>query len=360
MNILNWVKVIDKKISALSVENNLCTKIISPKSTCNHCIDQCPMKSISFTSNEIVIDDHCVECGLCSTVCPTGALTFNRSPLKEVIGELIHKCEQNDQVYLHCEKMPVSDRNLTTVTVPCLGMIPREAWVTVLNKCKNLSIYHADRGCTGCEISTGGKVWKKELSSGERIAGSTIKISSTIISSSQQEEYDPDRRAFLSHVLKEFKTTNKLAFKEILGSSEVQSYQEKMQEDSLSKVKSGWGEVYNHLFEVVMKESAYPYMNKRGLFLAELQENKTLQKQKDTRLPIISADCNFCGACAILCPTNAMKMETKHDSPSITLQPYKCVDCHLCEDICFTKSIQLQPQPNVNLLQKRQVLVKGN
>ena len=176
----------------------------------------------------------------------------------------------------------------------------------------------------------------------------------------KQEEYDPDRRAFLSHVLKEFKTTNKLAFKEILGSSEVQSYQEKMQEDSLSKVKSGWGEVYNHLFEVVMKESAYPYMNKRGLFLAELQENKTLQKQKDTRLPIILDDCNFCGACAILCPTNAMKMETKHDSPSITLQPYKCVDCHLCEDICFTKSIQLQPQPNVNLLQKRQVLVKGN
>ena len=63
---------------------------------------------------------------------------------KQVIGELIHKCEQNEQVYLHCEKMPVSDKNVTTVTVPCLGMIPREAWVTVLNKCQNLSIYHAD------------------------------------------------------------------------------------------------------------------------------------------------------------------------------------------------------------------------
>ena len=357
MNILNWVKVIDKKISALSVEHNLCTKMISPKSTCIHCIDQCPTKSISFTSKEIVVDDRCVECGLCSTVCPTGALTLNRPPLKDVIGELVLKCEQNEQVYLHCEKVSVSDRKLTTVSVPCLGMLPREAWVTVLNKCKNLSIYHANGGCASCELSTGENVWKKELSSGERMAGSKVKMTSTIIPSMKQEEYDPDRRAFLSSVLKEFKATNKLALKELIGSSEVPSYQEKMQEDSLSKVKRGWGEVYNHLFEVVTKESAYPNMNKRGLLLAELQENKSLQKQKDTRLPTISEHCNFCGACAILCPTNALNMETKHDSPSITLQPYKCVDCQLCEDICFTKSIQLQPQQNVILLQKRQVLV---
>ena len=57
----------------------------------------------------------------------------------------------------------------------------------------------------------------------------------------------------------------------------------------------------------------YPYMNKRGLFLAELQENETLQKQKDIATSNhYTDDCNFCGACTILCPTDAMKMETEN------------------------------------------------
>ena len=35
MNLLNWVKVMDQKMITLSVEPNLCTHMISPKSTCN-------------------------------------------------------------------------------------------------------------------------------------------------------------------------------------------------------------------------------------------------------------------------------------------------------------------------------------
>ena len=112
----------------------------------------------------------------------------------------------------------------------------------------------------------------------------------------------------------------------------------------------------NHIVEKMTNESAYPYMNKRALLLAQLQENETLQKQKDIRLPVITSDCNFCGACTILCPTDALKMETEHNRQSITLQPSKCVDCSLCEDICFTKSIGLQHQSNEMLLKQRLIL----
>lgn len=359
MDLLKWVKVMDQKMTSLRVEPNLCVQLISPKSTCHSCVDHCPTKSISFSKKQIEIDDHCLECGLCSTVCPTNALAFNRPPLEQVLSDLVHQCEQNEQVYLHCEKMPVSDKNVITVSVPCLGMIPREAWVSILNKCQNLTIYHTDSGCTSCEITTGETVWKKELDAGEKIAGSSMKIMSDITYSAKPKSFDTDRRAFLSSFFNEIKATNKLAFKELLGGSEVLSYQEKRQENTLSKVKRELDEVSLHLYEKMTNESALPYMNKRALFLAQLKENEILQNQKDIRLPTITDDCNFCGACSILCPTDALKMDTENNQVSITLNPAKCVDCSLCEDICFTKSISLQHMQNKTLLkQEQQLLVK--
>ena len=94
MDLFKWVNVLDKKMTSLSVEPNLCTHLISPKSTCHSCVEHCPTKSISFTKKKIEIDENCLECGLCSTVCPTNALLFNRPPLKQVIADLVHLCEQ--------------------------------------------------------------------------------------------------------------------------------------------------------------------------------------------------------------------------------------------------------------------------
>jgi formate hydrogenlyase subunit 6/NADH:ubiquinone oxidoreductase subunit I len=99
-------------------------------------------------------------------------------------------------------------------------------------------------------------------------------------------------------------------------------------------------------------------MNKRKLILDELQKNELLKKRKDYRLPTILPDCNFCGACTILCPTNALSIVSKNDSTILTLQPHKCVDCHLCEDICFFKQIFMQDESNIKLMSKTTVLAE--
>ena len=53
MDLFKWVNVLDKKMTSLSVEPNLCTHLISPKSTCHRCVEQCPTKSISFTKKRL-------------------------------------------------------------------------------------------------------------------------------------------------------------------------------------------------------------------------------------------------------------------------------------------------------------------
>ncbi|WP_409275083.1 4Fe-4S binding protein [Neobacillus sp. SCS-31] len=359
MNLLTWVNVIDKKMTALSVEANLCTKLISPKSTCKSCVDHCPKTSISFANKDIVIADTCVDCGLCGTACPTGAITMNQPPLTQFVEEAIHKSERHDKVYLHCERTPVSKGRATTVAVPCLGMIPKEAWVTLLNKCKNLSIYQPQQACAGCEISTGEKLWRRELQAGEAISCQKMKITSEISGSKESVDYNVERRDFLSALFKEIKSTNKLAVKEMLGgSNKIPTYQEKLQEDSKAKLLKEWNEVGSQFVEKMTNESVYPYMKKRSLFLAELQEREALRYQEDIRLPQINESCHFCGACAILCPTEALTMKTERGHQTITLLPYKCVDCSLCEEICYTKNIQLQQAKNRTLLENEITLVE--
>ncbi|RHW43549.1 4Fe-4S dicluster domain-containing protein [Neobacillus notoginsengisoli] len=357
MNLLNLVNVIGKKMSLLNVEANLCTKLISPKSTCNSCANHCPMNSISFAKKEIVIDDNCIGCGICAMVCPTGALLANHPPLTQVVQEAIRKSQEHETVYLYCERMPAPSRAAATVSVPCLGMIPKEGWVTLLNRCQNLSVYQPDGACGGCDISTGEKVWRSELQAAEAITSTEVNFTSHISDSKDHVPYDAGRRDFLSSFFKEVKTTNKLAISELLGgSTKIPSYQEKIKADSVSKLKKELNEVGHHLFEKMTNETTYPYMTKRSLFLAEVEGNEALRHQEDSRLPEINEECNFCGACAILCPTEALTMKSENGLQTITLKPEQCVDCSLCEEICYFKSIKLQPVQNQALLEKEVLL----
>lgn len=142
----------------------------------------------------------------------------------------------------------------------------------------------------------------------------------------------------------------------MLGSSSVQSYREKIQQDSSEKLKQQLEQVSNTIAEKVTNESSYPYMNKRRLFVEQLQKNENMVERKDIRLPAISPDCNFCGACVILCPTNALVKENENGRTRITLEPAKCIDCQLCEDICYFQSVKLETAVNGTLLMKTKVL----
>ncbi|NHC43194.1 4Fe-4S dicluster domain-containing protein [Bacillus sp. MM2020_1] len=220
----------------------------------------------------------------------------------------------------------------------------------------NLAVYHPDESCRHCEVSKGEEVWRKELGGGEAMSGKTFLITAGIQKPKQQTLYDHNRRSFFTTIFNEIKATNKLAIQEAIGGSEIQSYREKLQEEPLSKVKTEWSAVTNRIVEKVTNESAFPYMNKRKLIFKEIQKSASLQKRKDYRLPTILPDCNFCGACTTLCPTSAITKEEKDGSTTITLQPQKCVDCHLCEDICFFQNIFLQDEPNIKQLSKTIVL----
>lgn len=350
MNFIPWAKAIDKKTTALVIEPNLCTRLISPKSTCRQCVDSCPTNCITFKRDTLEISDSCLECGLCTTVCPTSALSSNRPSHQHLVEEVLHTCKENQHVYLHCQRHPIKEEGVAAVAVPCLGSIPREAWLTFLEECDNLAIHLPDGGCVGCEIKQGEELWQRELADAERMSCKRMDLALAVKKSIEMEGLDRCKRSLFHSIWREWKDVHKLAVKEAFGSGEIKTYQEKLKNDSASLIRKEWNMAANGVMEKVFKESIYPYQAKRNLFLNQLIKNKDLQTEKNVRLPIILSDCTLCGACSILCPTDALIQETANGVTQIKLIPANCVDCKLCEEICYFKQIQLVEAENGVLL----------
>ncbi|MCM3768469.1 4Fe-4S binding protein [Neobacillus niacini] len=353
MNLLTWAKAIEKKTNALVIEPKLCTRLISPKSTCRQCVDYCPTNCITFTKDTIEVSDSCLECSICTTVCPTSALSSNRPSLQQLVQTVLHTCKENEHVYFHCHKHPIKEEGVAAVAVPCLGSIPREAWLSFLEECDNLTVYLPDGGCVDCVIKQGEQVWKRELTAGETMSGKRLVVVSDVKQSRGMDELDQRKRLLFYSVWSEWRAVHKLAVKETLGTGEIKTYQEKLKNDGASLIRKEWTEAANGVMEKVFNESTYPYQAKRNLFLDQVRKNKDLQAGKNVRLPMILSDCTLCGACSILCPTDALIQETINGVTQIKLNQKNCVDCKLCEEICYFQQIKLIEKENRELLRER-------
>jgi hypothetical protein len=64
-----------------------------------------------------------------------------------------------------------------------------------------------------------------------------LQVSTTIEQRKQQVQYDQSRRSFFSTLFDEVKSTNKLAVKEWLASDKIRTYQDKMKEDPVLRLK---------------------------------------------------------------------------------------------------------------------------
>lgn len=62
----------------------------------------------------------------------------------------------------------------------------------------------------------------------------------------------------------------------------------------------------------------------------------------------VSEACSACGACARLCPTQALSFEKNADESEFKLSfsPRSCIDCGLCPQACAPAALTLEPDPS--------------
>ncbi|NHC42209.1 4Fe-4S binding protein [Bacillus sp. MM2020_1] len=332
--------VLMKKVDKMEVQANKCLKVRAVTSNCSACIDVCPINSIDITLDSIEVKESCIACGLCTSVCQTNALKWNHPPLIQLLNQLRQLSNRETEVYLACARTMKGTAKSNVVEVPCLGLLPAELWVSAGLYVPNLNIIYQSTCCDTCMIGEGERLFLDQKKEAEDILGQKFPVG---LPNKVKEDrlIDHQRRRFLLSMLEEAKETNTITVKEVMDVDKTLSPFEKFdrycqQQNEFEELAATAEEIKNNVIDKLLNDTVI-HTDKRALLFLAFKKRSDLPENMTFFTPDIQESCSRCGACAFLCPTDAMIM----DNQSIILSTNKCVSCGLCEEICYEKHIHM-------------------
>jgi ferredoxin len=330
-----------KKMDKIEVEANKCLKIRAVTSSCTACKDVCPVDSIDITQDAVEIKDCCIECGLCTSVCQTNALKWIHPPHIQLLDRLKRLSDRENEVYIGCTTSIKGQVLSNVVEVPCLGMLPIEFWISSAVRIPNMVIYYPPNDCDRCKTHEGATLFLNHKKKAEAVLDHTLSISASINKGEDDALIDHNRRRFFSTLMEEAKETNTITMREVMEVETTLSPFEKFdrhikQQTDIEELTKSATEMKDQLVDRLLNGSVI-HTDKRAMLLQAIEKDRSLPEKITFFIPKVEESCSLCGACAILCPTDAMIM----DEETLILSTDKCVSCGLCEEICYEKHIHM-------------------
>lgn len=323
-NLEDILKTISNRMAYVSVKPQFCCKVISSHSSCTRCMEICPMQAIYIDKKGIELKSNCLECGLCASVCPTGALAIQEPTEEALYRKIIQLGDLYETVIITCNR---NTKKLPQVlSIPCLGGLSLKFLFVINLLPYPINIIWEQEKCLQCEAAKGIKQYVKRLGKIEKL-NSNLGIDSNSIknvkkipelnlqSSKKEMDVDVERRKLLYSVFDSLRNLPKESVDAFMGRSNNED------KSRSKKVKT----TSNH-----------------SRFIQKIIESER-SAVLDTNIDIISFPrlvntCFFCKACTILCPMGALAFD---EDGSMILYRDKCVGCGLCADICYHRSLKM-------------------
>jgi NAD-dependent dihydropyrimidine dehydrogenase PreA subunit len=291
-------------------------------SSCNSCIDICPIEN-TFKKEDYKItlnEEHCIGCGACFSICPTGAFEFPNFSIYKLIQEL-EKISNNS---ISCK-----------LNIPCLAVLSSQDLISLALKLEKdvlLDIAH----CENCQI---GKLKEKyidknieeanyfleNLGVSYKVRGEKLNIS--VSNKSKEKE---NRRGFLKKL---GKLSLGLTFWSIAPNLPI----EEKNEEETKPIKD------------IVAEKVLP--EKRKMLLEFIKDKELDLKDKKVEVEKISftsdkwiefSKCTNCSICYNVCPTGALK--GIDNRTKILFEPSLCVKCKVCHEVCPENCLHLEKE----------------
>lgn len=299
---------------ALEFISRRCLRNRLQGNACARCLDECPVQAISaMESGGVRLDPkRCVGCLACTAVCPAEALVSKDRRLTAAPG----KAADRATLVFCCEK---SIRSGEEIVFPCLGALAEEqlaAYAAQAVEGVRLSLIK----CSDCRAA-----FVPDLL-GRRLATLTSRLGNGEITGSirlllQEEEGEEpaessSRRAFF----KAFREISFHAATETMATLQAdpdqrEQHAHKHQPARLAQLRQAIADTGD--------ESAHQALLRLFFSLT------------------VSDECNFCGACAGMCPTGALKNTREDEVKRLQFDWAKCSGCGLCLEFCRKKVLTL-------------------
>lgn len=298
---------------ALDIFPQQCVRARHRKAGCTLCADHCPTGAIAWDEPMPINPALCIGCGLCAAVCPTGAIEATSPTNVELLQQIEEFAKTTWLIAVACPQVAGNDAT-GVIRVPCLGRVDASVLLgAVAADVKRIEMVDAE--CSSCPNNLG-----------HAIAAQAIDEANSLL----QACGIAPRIAFVaqSDLLNQpVSTTNAKA---ISG-------------EKIRATKS----------PIVKGELPVRVPTKRQLVLSSLQRlapqvaNVELETTEWATVSV-KPSCTGCQMCAFFCPTGALVKISDAGKPSLIFQVANCTACHLCQDACYTQSIELGARVNLN------------
>ncbi len=307
-----------------------CQPYLLKKAECRLCVKACPEGCIEFIENTVTVGkDKCTLCGVCTSVCPSGALTakgFNDIALWEKLKEIsegarhiVFACSGEGGAGDRLKGIKLA-KGSVLVSMPCVSLLKDVHLAGLLSL--GIDDIWLNACCKDCGSESGRDVALKSIEYAKNIMD-TFGIEGDIILSEELPQVDKGKKVKLKEIL----PSPHYSRREFLN----------VFRDKAKKLKK------DHIIEdgdevALLPDSELP--ERRSLLLniaANIKEPEI--DEADTGLfPIHNIDindkCTLCDLCDLFCPTGALDRIEDDDMARVEFTLSNCVKCYQCAELC--------------------------
>ena len=337
---------------------DLCCHKRSDLSSCEKCIDICPMACIDFDDKSgapVIEKEFCLGCELCCAVCATGALASSRMALPAQKMAIEKTARLFDVGYVTCSQTRSSNLSASIAQVPCLGCLPRELWFSAIFRYPNLQVYLPVGICEDCPCQDGEQmmvdaICDAEQWSGRRIGLEVEKENLDFMVLKQAAE-QVDRRGLFTNIGKTAR--NIYRSNSITDAVEQFNMQKARMRSTLSALRAQDQERWEAKEKAAEEREAAKKAPKKVMF----DDRRALTEPRRMLTDIFIDDswiapqckvmssstdatvCVSCGKCVEACPMGARSLRGENGTAKV--EALFCVGCGLCEDVCAKEACEV-------------------
>lgn len=310
-------KILDKAFAAgakIGTERSRCLRMRFNRNTCSRCADQCRSGAITIGEDLHILADHCSECLLCVSACPSDCFEIEDGDFLSVLGALRKIQSFVPSPVLGCRRSASADCHIKTY---CFGYLAEEHLIAASVFLEGVLQIDAT-GCADCRNGFVIDLLAKKIRSVETKTSLDRVHSLRIIRNKSDLDFQAlsyDRRGFF----KEFK---KLTYTKAAGLFRT---------DDQNRAKMAYS------------AKTLPFKKEllnRVLAIASEQTRKALLGSYYYTLTATDA-CDLCFACIGMCPTGALTI-ANGDDRDLLFSAALCNGCRLCEGFCMRSAVRIE------------------
>jgi Fe-S-cluster-containing hydrogenase component 2/coenzyme F420-reducing hydrogenase delta subunit len=331
------------------------------RAECSLCMKACPVEGcIRYENGALCIDnERCVGCGICTGICPSGALVMEHLDDSALWNKLQDNFEDNpgqDSLVLGCSlgskykihhNMPYSSS--TSVNLPCLAILKESHLVAMI--LSGIEIVYLDAGsCEKCSFSYGRNIIEKAISHAQNLLSTIGYYGRIKLLDSSSTNYgvgnaqpckDKVKRTKEISPLRELSRRDFFLF--LRGSA--------LDSETKERLRSG------------PANESDPFPERRAVLLELLRSiNGGIpddSRIKEGNFPIheveIKENCALCRSCELFCPTGALKRIETDGEVRMDFQMALCMGCYQCKELCPEEAIYYNGQIGLKHLLSNEV-----